>query len=580
MQLVNNNPIESETLSALVERLSDDPNNEQLQNEIRAFDLMARKAFFTGKWQIETGGWLLLFGAIAFAISVRYYYSLTSKIEEPEIEVFIQHSSRILSSRWLLGTGLLLITLGVVASFASVDHLKNYEASPILADNDNNEMIELVDLTEKEPNQTAKNDEIEKNNKHAVNEGETNEIKTPEQKTDLTHPAEMADNYPDLETINQNYNSFRGPMGKGVSQAKNIPTNWNIETDENILWKAKIPLKGYSSPVIWGKQLFITGASDRERWVYCYNTENGEIMWQQQANFIEGSPAVAPKTTDDTGLAAPSVVSDGNFVVAIFGTGDIISFNMNGKRAWKKNLGVPNNHYGHSSSLLAWKEKIIVQYDTNKGGRLLTLNIKTGEIIWDIKRTSFISWASPILIEVNGKMQIVTSTDPAVGGYDLQTGKELWKSNCMMGEVGPSPAFGNGLVFAGNEYATLAAINPTTGEIKWEKNEYLPEVASPVVSDGLLFIATSYGVFVCYDAHTGNKYWEAEFDEGFYSSPVIADGKVYAIDMKGIVHIIKVDRQLQKIADLPIGEKITTTPAFSNGRIYIRSDNYLYCIGK
>lgn len=253
---------------------------------------------------------------------------------------------------------------------------------------------------------------------------------------------------------------------------------------------------------------------------------------------------------------------------------------MNGKRVWAKNLGVPDNHYGHSSSLLAWKDKIIVQFDSNKSGRLLTLNIQTGDIIWDTKRSSHISWASPILIEVDGKMQIVTSTEPSVAGFDLESGTELWKVDCMMGEVGPSPAFGNGLVYAGNEYATLAAINPSTGEVAWEDNYYLPEVASPVVDDGLLFIATTYGVFACFDAHTGNKYWEAEYDEGFYSSPVIAEGKIYATDMNGIVHIVKVDRELQKIADIALGEKVTTTPAFGMGRIYIRGDENLICIGK
>jgi len=293
-----------------------------------------------------------------------------------------------------------------------------------------------------------------------------------------------------------------------------------------------------------------------------------------------GSPATAPKTTDDTGLAAPSISTDGNLVVALFGTGDILTCDFTGNRVWAKNLGVPANHYGHSSSLIYWKGKVIVQYDTNKGCKLMALDMATGNSVWETPRTSHISWASPILAEVGGKMQVITSAEPTVSGYDVETGKELWKNDCMMGEVGPSPAFGSGLVFATNEYATLAAIDPTNGSKIWDSNEYMPEVASPVVADGLLFVATSYGMLACYDAKTGTKNWENDFGEGFYSSPVIADGKLFATDMKGVVHIMKVAAQAEKIADIATGEKVMSTLAFSDGCVYIRGVENLYCIGK
>ena len=177
-------------------------------------------------------------------------------------------------------------------------------------------------------------------------------------------------------------------------------------------------------------------------------------------------------------------------------------------------------------------------------------------------------------------MQVITSSEPTVAGYDVETGKELWKNDCMMGEVGPSPAFGAGLVFAGNEYATLAAIDPSNGSKVWENNEYLPEVASPVVADGMLFVATSYGMLVCYDAKSGTKNWEHDFGEGFYSSPVVANGKLFASDMKGVVHVLKLSAQFEKISDNPTGEKVMSTLAFSDGCVYIRSIENLYCIGK
>jgi len=150
----------------------------------------------------------------------------------------------------------------------------------------------------------------------------------------------------------------------------------------------------------------------------------------------------------------------------------------------------------------------------------------------------------------------------------------------MMGEVGPSPAFGEGLVFAANEYARLVAIKPgTPPTVVWEDDEYLPEVASPVVSRGLLFIATSYGVLVCYDANSGEKYWEEEFNHGFYSSPMVADGKLYAMDMGGNMHIYRVNKEKNKLGTPALGETIVTTPAFSEGKIYLRGDDHLFCIG-
>lgn len=568
-QLSTNNPIESETLKALVERLKSDPNNDQLLGEIRSFDLMARKAYFTSKWQIETGGILLLLGAIVIVISLRYYFKATSKIDEPSEVKVSQNTARFLSSKWILGLGALVFMLALASSFLSVNQLDKYNPTDVVAADSvaaPQETIEVVDLST--PAQTAA---VDTANKTAATDTTT---------VAAANPAPVATKAPSLSEIKKQSNSFRGPLGNGVSFSKNIPASWDIAAGTNLKWKVKLPKKGYNSPVIWGDKLFLTGADAAERWLYCYDKNNGNLLWQHQANNITGSPATPPKTTDDTGLAAPTVTTDGNLVVAIFGTGDIMACDFSGNRVWAKNLGVPANHYGHSSSLIYWKGKVIVQFDTNKERKLMALEINTGNPVWETQRTSHISWASPILAEIGGKMQVITSSEPTVAGYDAETGKELWKNDCMMGEVGPSPAYGSGLVFAGNEYATLAAIDPSNGSKVWENNEYLPEVASPVVADGLLLVATSYGMLICYDAKSGTKNWEHDFGEGFYSSPVIADGKLFAADMKGVIHVMKISSQFEKIADNPTGEKVMSTPSFSDGCVYIRGTENLYCIGK
>ena len=259
---------------------------------------------------------------------------------------------------------------------------------------------------------------------------------------------------------------------------------------------------------------------------------------------------------------------------------DIICFDMDGNRVWARNLGVPDNHYGHASSLIMLKNKVYIQYDTNKIRKLMALNATTGETLWETMRSGKISWASPILAEINGKFQVVLSTDPMVAGYDAESGKELWSVNCMSGEVGPSPTYGNGLIFAGNEYAKLVAIDPAKNSKVWESDEFLPEVASLVTANGFLFVATSYGVLVCYDAKTGTKYWSKEDGPGYYSSPVIADNKLYTFDTSGKMRVFEVGKEAKLLGEGNAAEKVTTTPAFVDGQMYLRTPNFLYCVGK
>ena len=151
-----------------------------------------------------------------------------------------------------------------------------------------------------------------------------------------------------------------------------------------------------------------------------------------------------------------------------------------------------------------------------------------------------------------------------------------------MGEVGPSVAFENGLVYASQEYARTLALDPKSpGEFVWEDDVYMSEVSSPVAHKGFLYMATSYGVLVCYDARTGEKQWEKEFDDGFYSSPMIADGKLYIIDVGGITHILKADGTGTIIAEPELGEAGYALPVFAEGMLYLRGGTKsLYCIGK
>lgn len=592
-QVSKTDPIESKALKALVERLSDEPNSEELKVEIRNFDLLARKAYFNSQWQVKTGAYLLLFGAIVLAFALRVFYSAKSKIEQPELVLENEIASRILAQKGIIivGAGILILAFG--ASFATVNHLNYYDGQSSFADVQTTieeQGIEVIEV-DKTPSQVQQNQTQATGTEESTNDTDlldssenfsaesAKETETPKQEI-KQNPVATSSSGLTLAEIQKHYNSFRGPLGQGVISHKNIPEKWDGSAGTNILWKVPIPKHGYNSPIVWGNKIFVAGGDNASCEVYCFNKLDGKLLWTGVADNVPGTPAKQVKVTEDTGLAAPTLTTDGKGVYAIFANGDVIAFDMNGDRIWARNIGVPDNHYGHSSSLITWANKLFIQFDTNRGGKILALNVATGESVWETVREAKISGASPVLAEINGKYQLILSSDPIVAGYDIETGKELWAVDCMMGEVGPSVGFSDGVVFAANEYARLVAINPRDGSIIWENDEYLPEASSPLAHNGLLIIATSYGVLVCYDAKTGDQYWEHDVGTTLYSSPIVADGKLYMMDNDGMMRVYEFSKEMKLISENNLGETAGSTPAFAEGRIFIRGENNLYCIGK
>ncbi|MFC1569978.1 PQQ-binding-like beta-propeller repeat protein, partial [bacterium] len=374
------------------------------------------------------------------------------------------------------------------------------------------------------------------------------------------------------------------PGSNGHAFVSDSPITWDGETDAGILWKTKVPKPGMSSPIVWGNQLFLTGADDDIRQVYCFNTENGELQWQHDVTGISGSPPKKrlPDVSDDTGLAAPTPATDGQRVVALFATGDLVCLDMRGDRIWGKNLGVPDNHYGHASSLIIQQNLVFVQYDQNQNSKLLAFDVQSGELKWEADRGP-ISWASPICIENNGRMELILTNSESADSYDPKTGELLWHVDCLYGEVGPSAAYADGLVFVANEYAIAAAIqikdHKKTPEILWEWDEYLPNTSSPLANNDLLILATGDGIVNCLNSKTGEVHWEQDFDDGFYSSPILVSDRVYLMDLSGVMQIFKMNASFELVGSPSLGEDSFSTPAFVGERIYIRGETHLFCVG-
>lgn len=556
VQISTNKPLESKALTLLVEKLSAEPDNHQLTEDVRQLDLLARKAYFNSIWQINTGALLLILGAVVFVWSLRAHLKLKFRIEPPIPAHVNNKLTRNKTQRWIALTGILFFVAASLSALFSVNYLKSFD-SVAMDKTDAQNVIVQTEIAGSD-SLSLPTDSLSTSDSSALNEA-----LIPLNET----------------TLKQQYNGFRGAWGSALTSMKNIPTSWNGSTKKNVLWKTAIPLSGKNSPVIWGDRIFVTGATASKRVVYCFDRNTGVLLWSHAADKITGSPARSPQTTDDTGLAAPTVTIDGQRVFALFGNGDIVAVDLSGKRVWARNLGTPDNHYGHSSSLLTWGGKVFVQYDTQSGCNVMALNTETGKTVWKTPRTNEISWSSPILAKVGGKIQLILQSSPTLAGYDINSGKQLWSVECMSGEVGPSPVYGGGLVYAANEYAKLVAVNPKTGNIVWENTDKLPEVSSPAYFNGHVFVATTYAVLASIDAATGQLEWEYEAKAPFYSSPVIADGKLYIFDTNGKAYIFAPGKTAKLLATADLGENVYSTPAFSQGRIYVRGSKSLFCIG-
>jgi len=580
LQINKVDPVNTEVINSLVERLNDNPNDIQLREQIREMDLLVRKAFFTNQWEVRTGAYLLLFSLIVMIIALqimRIGKKSLPLVDEEYSQNIIRYQKN--ARRWvgIGGSALVVVTL-ILAFITHKDLGTRFTDAAQIAKAE----TELANEVTPDAVVVEKPKEIETKKSVETTVEETSKPKPVEKVVEAKKNSagkKYTGQYPS-QAMMSNFPSFRGPGGNGITYHKNIPTEWDGASGKNIKWKVSIPLHAYNSPVIWGNKLFLSGADANQKQVYCYDRNSGKLLWTADVKDVSGS-AAAPEVTPDTGHAASSVSTDGTSVFAIFSNGDIIALDMNGKPVWSKNLGVPDNHYGHSSSLVVFEDKLIVQYDHKKAGKIMALSTQTGDELWSTARKVKVSWASPVVVKNGDRAEVILAADPCVASYDAQTGEELWKLDCITGEVGPSVAYANGIVFALNEYASLVAIKTGANpEVLWEAYDYLSDVPSPVATDKYLFVVTSYGLVACYDALSGELYWEHEFDNGFYASPILVDDKIYLLDRAGNMHIFKADKEFVSVATSNLGEKTDSTPAFADGHIYIRAGKNLYCIGE
>ncbi len=392
------------------------------------------------------------------------------------------------------------------------------------------------------------------------------------------------------EELALNWNRFRGFGGAGISALTDIPSKWDGASGEGILWKTPIPLKGFSSPIVWNDRVFLSGGNEEKRQVYCFDASTGAILW---TGDVPAAPMGDEKieVMEDTGYAASTMATDGYRVYAIFATGDLASFDFKGRLLWHKSLGVPVSLYGYASSLEVWQDRVIVQYDQAGAGegksRLFAFNGATGTLVWEAKRDLPNSWTSPVIADTGKGYQLITVGDPWVIAYDPDDGKEIWAANCIKGDVGASPIVAGDLAIAIAPDLHNVAIRTdgkgdvTATHIKWINDDVGPTIVSPVSDGSSVFYLDTYGTLYNIALEDGKPVYEHDFNENVNASPTIVSGKMYILSVEGNMFIGTAgEKAFQVEAINPLGEECYATPAFMPGRIYIRAKEHLYCIGK
>jgi hypothetical protein len=397
-----------------------------------------------------------------------------------------------------------------------------------------------------------------------------------------------------------------------VGFSENPPTRWDGKTGENIVWKSEVPMSGNSSPVIWESKLFLTGADEETQKVFCYNIEDGELLWTADVTRTE---AKAGEISEDTGYAAPTAVVDGRHVYAMFANGELIAVDFAGNIVWRKSFGIPDNHYGFASSPALFFDRLIVLFDDGDGSegksRLTALDLSNGNVIWETIREEIPnSWASPTVKKIGDSYQIITCADPFVIAYNPEDGAEIWRCKCLSGDVGPSAVSLGNVVLITNEGPRTTAIDAsgsgdvTATHILWVGVNAMADTPSPLATDEYFMTISSSGYLTGYDPKVVDpskkraKFWELEVGDmaNFYSSPLRVGTYIYCFDKSEknprafVVDLSKlaVDESgalteesaaAMILSENPMPEPCVTSPAVLNDRLYIRGRTTLYCIG-
>lgn len=411
---------------------------------------------------------------------------------------------------------------------------------------------------------------------------------------------------------------WRGPSADGISVERDLPVQWDPE--HNIAWKSRLPGLGTSTPIVWGDRIFVTwqigdapigegpvagpakdfpgspparrgGSQQQVRFgVQAFARADGKVAWQ----YVFDAEGELPPVHTMHNLATPSCATDGNLVYAWFGTGQLVALNMNGKLVWKRHLGEEYSHFfvlwGHGSSPLLYKDRLILLCDHRDASYLLALDKTTGAELWKVDRgKDRRSYTTPVVIPDSGGRgdQILINGKERIDAYDFATGDLRWYVGQAVTLALPCPVLHDGMLyvtrgFSSGPYSAMetGGLGDASSRVKWEVKTGAPYIASPLYYHGVMYLAGETGVVTAVDAADGTTLWKKRIGGIFSASPVEADGKVYLLNEDGETVVLEAGRELKILARNQLEERMLASPAISGGQIFERSDDHLICIGK
>jgi len=378
------------------------------------------------------------------------------------------------------------------------------------------------------------------------------------------------------------WRQFRGPPG-GVATDTNLPVI--LDARKSIAWKADLPGRGLSSAIVVGERVFVTcssGARQDRLHVICFNAGDGSKRWERQ--FWATGRTTCHETIS---VAAPTPVSDGERIFALFSSNDLVCLDLEGNLLWLRGLtrDYPNasNSLGMSSSPVVADGVLIAQVESDSDAFTAGLEVRSGTNLWKLDRPRGANWTSPLVMrDTAGKSVVTLQSGKGIAAVEPVSGRTRWSFDEGAATI-PSSAERDGILFVPSQ--GLAAIEPGTDErpaqLLWRSNQLRPSTPSPVVVGDRVLVLNDAGVLSCGAAATGTRLWQLRLKGPFTSTPVAAGPLVYCVNEKGLIQVVNAEgEEGGVVSELDLGEVILSTPSIANGALYFRSDGRLWKLTK
>lgn len=389
---------------------------------------------------------------------------------------------------------------------------------------------------------------------------------------------------------------FRGPTRDGISTATSVPIEWSAT--ENVVWKQPIPGSGWSSPVLVDGKIYLTTATgtadagDISLRALCVDAKDGRIHWDVEA--IRPDVVAAKIMHQKNSLASATPIVDGDHVYVHFGHMGTAALDLDGNILWRQTEIDYLPQHGNGGSPALVDDLLVFSCDGDEEPFIVALDRETGDERWRVARETeaerTFSFCTPLVIEVDGKRQIISPGSGMTGAYDPHSGHELWRVNYDQGfSVVPRPIYAHGMLFlcSGFIRANLLAVNPegaagdvTETNVVWKYDRGVPTTPSLLVDGDEVYFVSDNGVATCLDAHTGEVHWTERLGGGFSASPVLAEGRLYFTNEDGTTYVLRARKEYELLATNELGERALASPAVDDGALYLRTASHLWRIGK